>query len=159
MNDLVLKHLEDAGLNISLTDFIDEFGDQLPDSLNRSNPPFYTGPANPRRASIMVELARTPFPDQADVVQAGTALLIDRNERAAVINAEMGTGKTMMAIAAASIMHAEGFRRTYFNYMLPATCHPRLIKPSRVTLTHHLPLIVSALIGCVANLPVRLWCR
>ena len=41
-----------------------------------------------------------------------TALLLDRNEQAGIINAEMGTGKTMMAIAVAAVMHAAGYRRT-----------------------------------------------
>ncbi|HNU64294.1 MAG TPA: hypothetical protein PKJ96_07200 [Thiobacillaceae bacterium] len=37
---------------------------------------------------------------------------MDENQPAAVINAEMGTGKTMMAITAAAVMHEEGFTRT-----------------------------------------------
>ncbi|MGV8241680.1 DEAD/DEAH box helicase family protein [Pseudomonas aeruginosa] len=54
----------------------------------------------------MARLKRTPFAAQAEVVQAITALLLDRNEQAGIINAEMGTGKTMMAIAVAAVMHA-----------------------------------------------------
>jgi SNF2 family DNA or RNA helicase len=114
MNDLVQ-------LNISLTDFIDEFGDELLGSLNRSNPPVYTGIVNPIRAAVMDSLKRSPFPAQADVVQAITALLLDRNEQAGVINAEMGTGKTMMAIATAAVMFAEGYRRTL------VICPPHLV--------------------------------
>ena len=60
----------------------------------------------------MDELKRQPFSAQAEVVQAVAALLLDRNEQAAVINAEMGTGKTMMAIAVAAVMHKAGYRRT-----------------------------------------------
>lgn len=99
-------------LNINLTDFIDEFGDELLESLNRSNPPIYTGINNEQRQAVMANLKRTPFAAQAEVVQAIVALLLDRNEQAAIINAEMGTGKTMMAIAVAAVMHAEGYRRT-----------------------------------------------
>ena len=54
----------------------------------------------------MDRLKRKPFAAQAEVVQAITALLLDRNEQAGIINAEMGTGKTMMAIAVAAVMHA-----------------------------------------------------
>ena len=89
---------------IPLTDFISEFGDVLIDSLNESNPPVYTGMTHPihlQRQQVMDGLLRKPFDAQAEVVQAVSALLIDKNESAAVINAEMGTGKTMMAIAAA----------------------------------------------------------
>lgn len=100
---------------IGLTDFISEFGDVLIDSLNRSNPPVYTGrtlPIHDARQYIMDGLKRQPFAAQADVVQAVTALLVDKDEEAAIINAEMGTGKTMMAIAAAAVMHAEGYQRS-----------------------------------------------
>ncbi len=60
----------------------------------------------------MDRLKRKPFAAQAEVVQAITALLLDRNEQAGIINAEMGIGKTMMAIAVAAVMHAAGYRRT-----------------------------------------------
>ncbi|KAI3478876.1 hypothetical protein L1887_59160 [Cichorium endivia] len=110
MNDL--SHTPLSPLSIGLTEFIDEFGDELLDSLNRSNPPVYAGHINPARQRVMDELKRQPFSAQAEVVQAVAALLLDRNEQAAVINAEMGTGKTMMAIAVAAVMHKAGYRRT-----------------------------------------------
>ncbi|AMA39005.1 hypothetical protein Q050_02265 [Pseudomonas aeruginosa BWHPSA045] len=40
-------------LNINLTDFIDEFGDELLESLNRSNPPVYTGSDNAHRQLVV----------------------------------------------------------------------------------------------------------
>ncbi|TVT84117.1 DEAD/DEAH box helicase [Pseudomonas sp. H3(2019)] len=110
MNDHVQAPL--TPLTIGLTDFIDEFGDELLNSLNCSNPPVYAGNANPHHQLVMDGLKRHPFPAQADVVQAVAALLLDRNEEAAIINAEMGTGKTMMAIAVAAVMHSAGYRRT-----------------------------------------------
>ncbi|HHM8958555.1 TPA: SNF2-related protein, partial [Pseudomonas aeruginosa] len=80
--------------------------------LNRSTPPVYTGSDNIHRQLVMDRLKRKPFAAQAEVVQAITALLLDRHEQAGIINAEMGTGKTMMAIAVAAVMHAAGYRRT-----------------------------------------------
>lgn len=114
MNDLTQTYIQApaTSLSIGLTDFIDEFGDELLDSLNRSNPPVYAGNANGARQRVMDGLKRTPFPAQAEVVQAIAALLLDHNEQAGIINAEMGTGKTMMAIAVAAVMHAAGYRRT-----------------------------------------------
>lgn len=97
---------------ISLDSFIAEFGDGLLDALNHTHPPVYDGQGNPARQAVMDGLARKPFPAQADVVQAITALLLDQNERAGVINAEMGTGKTMMAIAVAAVMANQGYRRS-----------------------------------------------
>ncbi len=97
---------------IALSDFIRDFGDGLLDAVQRQNPPVYTGVVNEPRRQTMANLLRSPFPAQADVVQAVSALLMDEGEQAAIINAEMGTGKTMMAIACAAVMQAEGHRRT-----------------------------------------------
>ncbi|MDC3738426.1 DEAD/DEAH box helicase [Pseudomonas syringae pv. syringae] len=116
MNDLPLAapagHPCVPTLNIGLTEFIEEFGDELLESLNRSNPPVYSGIDNPARQWVLDGLKRQPFPAQAQVVQAIAALLLDQNEQAGIINAEMGTGKTMMTIALAAVMHGAGYRRT-----------------------------------------------
>ncbi|NAT57809.1 DEAD/DEAH box helicase [Pseudomonas syringae pv. actinidifoliorum] len=116
MNDLPLAapvgHSCVPTLNIGLTEFIEEFGDELLESLNRSNPPVYAGIDNPARQWVLDGLKRQPFPAQAQVVQAIAALLLDQNEQAGIVNAEMGTGKTMMAIALAAVMHGAGYRRT-----------------------------------------------
>lgn len=99
-------------LTISLPDFVSEFGDELLDSLNRANPPVYTGQARAHRQLILASLKRRLFPAQADVVHAVTELLIDRGERAAIVNGEMGCGKTTVGIATAAVLNAEGYRRT-----------------------------------------------
>ena len=48
MNDM--SQVPVAALAIGLTEFIDEFGDELLDSLNRSNPPVM--PATPTKLVI-----------------------------------------------------------------------------------------------------------
>jgi len=101
-----------SNYQMQLTEFVDEFGDGLIESLNQSNPPAYTGTPNKLRASVMDGLKRKPFPAQADAVQAITALLINQGSPAAILNAEMGTGKTMMAIATAALMFKEGYKRS-----------------------------------------------
>lgn len=103
---------EPSPLAVSLTDFVSEFGDELLESLNRSNPPVYAGQPRPHRQLVLDGLKRKPFDAQGDVVHAVTELLCDRGERAAIINGEMGTGKTIMATAVAAVLNAEGFRRT-----------------------------------------------
>ncbi len=103
---------EPAPLSISLTDFVGEFGDDLLESLNRSNPPVYTGQARPHRQAVLADLKRRPFDAQAEVIHAVAELLLNEGERAAIINAEMGTGKTLMATAIAAVLFAEGFRRS-----------------------------------------------
>lgn len=99
-------------LTISLQDFVTEFGDELLDSLNRANPPVYTGQVRAHRQVVLAGLKRTPFPAQADVVHAVAELLIDHGERAAIVNGEMGCGKTIIGIAVAAVLKAEGYRRT-----------------------------------------------
>lgn len=101
-----------APLTLSLQDFVTEFGDELLDALNRANPPVYAGQPRAHRQLVIAGLKRRLFPAQADVVHSVTELLIERNERAAVVNGEMGCGKTTVGIATAAVLHAEGYRRT-----------------------------------------------
>jgi len=99
-------------LSIRLADFVGEFGSELLAALNEANPPVYAGTPQARRTAILTGLKRRLFPAQADVVHAITQVLIDANERAAIINGEMGCGKTTIGIATAAVLHAEGYRRT-----------------------------------------------
>ncbi|MBO7795423.1 DEAD/DEAH box helicase [Burkholderia pseudomallei] len=101
-----------APLTLSLQDFVTEFGDELLDALNRANPPVYAGQSRAHRQLVLAGLKRRLFPAQVDVVHAVTELLIERHERAAVVNGEMGCGKTTVGIATAAVLHAEGYRRT-----------------------------------------------
>jgi hypothetical protein len=97
---------------ISLSAFITDFGSGLLKAVQQQTPPVYDGKPNLTRKALMNSLLRKPFEPQQEVVQAVTRLLVDHNQPAAIINAEMGTGKTMMAIAAAAVMHQEGFTRS-----------------------------------------------
>ncbi|GMV69067.1 MAG: hypothetical protein AMXMBFR76_15060 [Pseudomonadota bacterium] len=107
-----LLDAESSPLTMSLQDFVAECGDDLLDSLNRANPPVYTGRPQAHRQLILASLKRQLFPAQADVVHAVSELLIDRGERAAIVNGEMGCGKTTVGIATAAVLNAEGYRRT-----------------------------------------------
>ncbi len=101
-----------SSLDISLNDFVAEFGDELLESLNRANPPVYTGQVRAHRQLVIASLKRKLFPAQADVAHAISELLVDRGERAAILNGEMGVGKTTVGIAVAAVLNAEGYRRT-----------------------------------------------
>ena len=95
---------------ISLQDFIRDFGADLLSAVERDNPPVYSGGVYVERDTVLQSLLRKPFEAQADAVKALSALLFDQNERAAILNAEMGTGKTMMAISLSAIALAEDLR-------------------------------------------------
>ena len=68
--------------------------------------------ARAHRQGILAGLKRKLFPAQAEVVHAVTELLVDRGERAAIVNGEMGCGKTTVGIATAAVLNTEGYRRT-----------------------------------------------
>lgn len=95
---------------ISLQDFIRDFGSDLLSAVERDNPPVYSGGAYVERDTVLQSLLRKPFEAQADAVKALSALLFDQNEQAAILNAEMGTGKTMMAISLSAVALAEDMR-------------------------------------------------
>ena len=96
--------------HLPLTEFIESFGDGLLAQVRSQNPPVYDPVIEERldtwksRQAMLDGLKRKPFKAQAHAVHAVHKLLVDENQPAAVINAEMGTGKTMMAICAAALM-------------------------------------------------------
>ncbi|KGT35425.1 helicase [Vibrio parahaemolyticus] len=92
---------------LPLHDFIDQFGEGLLANIEAAHPPRYQTPSK-QRAQVMHSLKRTPFDAQADAVQAISTLLLDEQAPASILNAEMGTGKTMMSIAASAVAFSEG---------------------------------------------------
>lgn len=102
----------DDDSRMSLSTFITEFGDGLLQQVMQQNPAIYVPESDQqteawrRRQAIMDDLKRKPFKVQAEAVQSVVKLLVDENQPAAVINGEMGTGKTMMAICAAQVLQA-----------------------------------------------------
>lgn len=95
---------------LPLGDFIREFGQGLLDQVRTQNPPVYLPQRDQlseawlARQQILNNLKRKPFKEQSEAVQAIVKLLADRGEPAAVLNAEMGTGKTMMAICVSVLL-------------------------------------------------------
>ena len=97
---------------IPLTQFIQDFGEGLMAAVANQNPPIYDGSPNPDWEAVFDNLKRQPFQAQRERIQAVCKLLLDDGASAAVLNGEMGTGKTMMGIAAAAVMYGYGYRRT-----------------------------------------------
>lgn len=97
---------------IALSDFIRQFGDGLLGAVQDQNPPVYQDSGNRDWDVLLDGLLRKPFDAQREVVHAICELLIGSGESGSVINGEMGTGKTLMGIATAAVLHSEGFVRT-----------------------------------------------
>ncbi len=96
---------------LPLNDFIHQFGDGLLDAVQAQNPPIHQGERRAHWDAVLNGLIRQPFDAQRDVVHAIASLLLDAGESGAVINGEMGTGKTLMGIALASLLHHQGHQR------------------------------------------------
>ncbi len=119
---------------ILLTDFVDAFGDSLVDAVNEQNPPvFQEGNTHPYHDIAMDTLLRQPFDSQRSAVHAISSLLFDHGEKAAVLNAEMGTGKTMMAICTAAVAYQEGYQRSM------VICPPHLVYKWRREILETIP--------------------
>lgn len=101
----------DEAASIPLSEFISKFGSGLLQAVRSQNPPIFDEASNPIWDGIINSLSRTPFPAQRRVVHALTTLLT-QHAPAGVINAEMGTGKTLMGILVATLLHHAGFPRT-----------------------------------------------
>ena len=97
---------------IALPDFIAQFGSGLLAAVQEQNPPLYQGERPSEWDAVLDSLLRKPFEAQRDRVHAAATLLLKAGECGAVLNGEMGTGKTLMGIALAAILHAQGFKRT-----------------------------------------------
>lgn len=96
---------------IALPDFISNFGSGLLDAVRQQNPSIYDGQRDPRWDTLLDGLSRQPFPAQREVIHAITTLLT-QHAPGGVINAEMGTGKTLMGIGVAVLLHHVGYPRT-----------------------------------------------
>jgi len=97
---------------VDLNRFLNEFGAGLMDSVSKQHPAVYDGVPNAQWDQIMSDLKRQPFDAQRQRIQAVCKLLVEQNEQAAILNGEMGCGKTMMGIAVSAVLFAEGYRRT-----------------------------------------------
>lgn len=97
---------------VALNDFIAQFGTGLLAQVQAQNPPIYDGQRLAPWDSVLDTLLRKPFEAQREVVHAIASLLLHAGEPGAVINGEMGTGKTLMGIAVAALLHTQGYKRT-----------------------------------------------
>lgn len=97
---------------ITLNQFLSDFGNSLFQAVTEQNQPIYQGQTYPETETVLDGLSRPLFPAQREVVRAMVQQLIHENQPAGIINAEMGTGKTMMSIAIAAAAHQAGLHRS-----------------------------------------------
>ena len=101
---------------LPLAQFIEAFGSGLLESVQKQNPPVYQGQSPAGWDDVLNGLMRKPFEAQREAVLAMTTMLLGDathdGQPSCLLNAEMGTGKTIMGIASAAILHQAGFERT-----------------------------------------------
>lgn len=95
---------------MKLNQFMASFGASVRQSLDNTLAPVYNGvqDRNILREFMLDDIQRQPFEKQRDCIHAATNLLIDEGAPAAIINADMGTGKTQMATCVAQLCNQEG---------------------------------------------------
>lgn len=90
---------------IKLQDFFLKFRDALLEKTKEQVAPLYNGSVDNNKlySEYLTELSRKPFVAQENAVQALMKLLVEKDSRAGILCGDMGTGKTIMAIALAHI--------------------------------------------------------
>lgn len=83
----------------SLSWFVEEFGASLTRAILDTCPPIYSPALYKQYRPLVKRLARQPLGRQADAL-AGVALSLERGYRCTILSAEMGSGKSFMALAA-----------------------------------------------------------
>ncbi len=96
---------------LSLVEFVDDFGDSLLGRVAEQAPPLFDGSYPNKWDKVMDGLKRQPFDAQREIVASIASLFFTHGQPAGVINAEMGTGKTMMAISLAAVAASENMSR------------------------------------------------
>ena len=111
----------DGGNTMPIAEFITNFRASLLDAVRVQNPPVYDGTPDPQREALLDRLLRSPFAEQRSVIQAAVRHLVDAGQPSATINGEMGTGKTLIGIATAWLLHHAGLPRAL------VVCPPHLV--------------------------------
>jgi len=109
---------------IALRGFLDEYGQSMAAKVARELEVIHD-PLNqpePELAGHLESLSKKPFPAQAEIIKAGFKSLVSGN-RSVYLVAECGSGKTLMAIATAWLLHKlENTRRVL------VICPPHLVR-------------------------------
>ena len=109
--------------SISLKEFLDEYGESMAEKVTRELKVIHDPSSGNDEtiSNLLDELTKKPFPSQAQIIKACYKSMISGN-KAVYMVAEMGTGKTIMAIAVAYILHKlNGLKRILI------MCPPHLV--------------------------------
>jgi hypothetical protein len=109
---------------ISLKDFLDEYGESMAEKVTRELSVVHD-PVNEKEAElseILSRMKKKPFPSQGEIIKACCKSLLSGNNAVYTV-CEMGTGKTLMAIACSYIL----FMKDRIRKVL-VMCPPTLVR-------------------------------
>jgi len=108
---------------ISLRDFLNEYGESMAEKVTKELTVIHD-PATDKEesiANILDTMSKKPFPSQGEIIKACCKSLLSGNKAPYTV-AEMGTGKTLMSIAVAYVLH----RQQHVKRVL-VICPPHLV--------------------------------
>ena len=109
---------------ITLKEFLEEYGENMAEKVTEELEVVHD-PLKDREEElekILQSMAKKPFPSQGEIIKACCKSLTTGN-KAVYMVCEMGTGKTLMAIAAAHILHSQ--RKVHRTLVV---CPPHLVQ-------------------------------
>ncbi|EFK08782.1 conserved hypothetical protein [delta proteobacterium NaphS2] len=108
---------------ISLKDFLETYGESMAEKVTRELRVIHDPSTRKEEglSHLLAELKKKPFPSQEEIIKAGYKSLMAGNKAVYTV-CEMGTGKTLMAIAVSHLLHRlNGLRRVL------VICPPHLV--------------------------------
>ncbi len=146
---------------LSLKNFLDEYGESMASKVTNEltvvhDPQKET---EERISELLQELKKKPFPSQEEIIKASYKSLISDN-KAVYMVCEMGTGKTLLSIATAYMLHkVKGLKRVL------VVCPPHLVPKWIQEIKEALPDVkaqnlngkdVIAQLGVIRNQPASI---
>lgn len=126
---------------MNLAEFLDHYRDSIAEAVIRTYPPIYNVETRAACGFDLRRLLRRPLGAQADAIRA-TALSLQRHTNTNVVG-EMGTGKSFIAVSAASLA---GCRRILI------LCPPHLVKKWRREILQTVPGARVAIVRTIRDL-------
>jgi SNF2 family DNA or RNA helicase len=108
---------------LSLKDFLEDYGESMAEKVVEELSVVHDPKSEKEEemSQLLTELKKEPFPSQAEIIKACYKSLASGNKAVYTV-CEMGTGKTLMSIAAAHLLHKlKGIRRAL------VICPPHLV--------------------------------
>jgi SNF2 family DNA or RNA helicase len=109
--------------SLSLRDFLNEYGESMAEKVTKELTVIHDPSVDKENAiaEILDTMTKKPFPSQGEIIKACYKSLVSGNKAPYTV-CEMGTGKTLMSIGTAYILHKQ---KNIFRVLV--MCPPHLV--------------------------------